>query len=243
MESEKLPIRLIEAIWSENKDTACINHQEKILEILESTDIICIPKMYNAIRMSHKANYVFVPTKLKPNHEGVHILNASIDKCNGKSPTLCFVFTDKFMPPAIFTRVQAACIEEFKILEISGKCMLFHQTAIFQLNKTFDFHLEQFKHTIRVSVVSDSEENINTHLCKSMLTFLEEKLDEITEIYHGFEKTSDVPFYKAIQCEIAEGKLYALIPWEDLVASAKYRCKGHDHSTLNFEHHYTIKDR
>jgi len=136
MVSAKLHKGLIEAIWSENKDITFVNHKEKILEILESTDIICIPKIYNAFGMSQKVDYAFFPTMLKPNHEGVPILNASIEQLQGKSSTLCFVFKDNFMPPAVFATVQVACIKEFRILEISGKYMFFHQTAIFQLNKT-----------------------------------------------------------------------------------------------------------
>jgi len=225
MESGRLHKNLIEAVWSRNKDKTFIQHKDKILEILESTDIVCSPKVYSADGKLQQQDYILVPSMLKPNQQALSFVKKAVARFQEKTPTLCFVFKDNFMPPAVFSRVQTACAKEFRIREVSGNRYLFYKVGIFQLNKTHDFLLQQFQHTIRITIGITEPGSVNPHICEAVMTFLEENLRQITQLYHESGIKSNLLFEKTIQCYAAKKSLEALLPLDNLAST--HLCRKH----------------
>jgi len=59
------------------------------------------------------------------------------------------------------------------------------------------------------------------------MSFLEESLKDIAKLYCPSGKEADLPFFKAIQCNQAEGKLDGLNKWEEISGKKNIFCEEH----------------
>jgi len=202
--------KLIEYIWLHETERSFFENRKALLDILDSTDIISKVKVYDNNGKLQEQKYVLVPSMLKPNDASEIYLSRSLEHYKTRTPSLCFVFKENFMPPAIFPRLQAACTGQYSIKQIDRRFLLFHQYAVFKLSSTCVFCIEQVQHAIRITVMSTQEGDILSHMCQCLLLFLEEKLKDIVQLYRRSMKSADLPYYKAIQCSQMETKLGSL---------------------------------
>ncbi|KAH3695990.1 uncharacterized protein LOC127862252 [Dreissena polymorpha] len=96
-----------------------------------------------------------------------------------KTPVLCFVFVENFMPPSFFHRLVAVCIRTWPISKEGGKDLLYNGLAVFDIGPT-DFLTIWFKDHIiyaRISsITSNAITDLDFELCQKVRLLLRRSL-------------------------------------------------------------------
>ncbi|XP_052774866.1 uncharacterized protein LOC128213275 isoform X2 [Mya arenaria] len=221
--------RLLEAIF-EHSDRRIRENADVVVEYMKHLDIIAKPIHWGDHDEQVKKEVQDDTSYVDPNNRGpicskFYILPCLLNAKKGdweeitKPPVwlntqaLCFVFRDKFMPPAIFHRLLAFCIRTWEIAKSEGKRLLYKGFGVFKV-KQAQLRLWYFDHIIyaRMSFLSNdnymkqkeeqySEKAINRCDCQYVRGQLYRALTAILEILpRSKHVTKTSPFEEYIQC-------------------------------------------
>ncbi|KAH3844005.1 uncharacterized protein LOC127877278 [Dreissena polymorpha] len=101
-------------------------------------------------------DFHIVPCRLK-NPPPPIVQFTSPENCK-KTPVLCFVFIDNFMPPSFFHRLVAVCIRTWPISQQKGKNLLYNGLAVFEIRATYRLTIWYKDHIIYARISSCSKE-------------------------------------------------------------------------------------
>ena len=146
-----------------------------------------------------------------------------------KTSVLCFVFSGEFLPPAIFHRLVAVCINQWPVSMRQKKFLLFRGLAVFSLTPTMELVIWMHDHVIycRVVVYTIMGKGIPSDLCREARAFIKTTLQELLGIYRDKWIISELPFEEYIHCDQAMDPLLGLLAVKDLASSREMVCKAH----------------
>ena len=144
-----------------------------------------------------------------------------------KTSVLCYVFSGEFLPPAIFHRLVAVCINWWPVSTRQRQFLLFRGLAVFSLTPTMELAIWMHDYVIfcRVVFYAIMGKGIPSDLCQEARAFIKNTLQELLGIYR--DKWTVLPFEEYIHCDQAEDPLLGLITVEDLISKGEVVCKAH----------------
>jgi len=176
-----------------------------------------------------QCDFYVVPCQLQP------IPDADIEKfTNPKSwetsHALCFVFKDKFMPPATFHRLLVACMREWEIAKTKDTFMLYNKFGAFKTSDRSQLRLWYYDHIIYAKMVFQStkkqgDDAIDTEQCQNSRRVLYENLMAILGLLPrsaNMEKT--IPFEEYIQCRKLTKHNTGLFKVNDCIVKDEFAC-------------------
>ncbi|KAH3689069.1 uncharacterized protein LOC127864138 [Dreissena polymorpha] len=101
-------------------------------------------------------DFHIVPCRLKKPPPPI-VQFTSPEDCK-KTPVLCFVFIDNFMPPSFFHRLVAVCIRTWPIGQQNGKNLLYNGLAVFEIRATYRLTIWYKDHIIYARISSCKKE-------------------------------------------------------------------------------------
>ena len=108
-----------------------------------------------------------------------------ITRLEGVSHTsvFCMVSINKFLPPAIFQKLLAMCITEWRIVEQQGKKLIFCGFCKFNLDDASHYKLKVFlvNYAIHARIVSLVEKEPDRAFCQRVQEFLVKSLRSILQ--------------------------------------------------------------
>ncbi|KAH3863904.1 uncharacterized protein LOC127866665 [Dreissena polymorpha] len=96
-----------------------------------------------------------------------------------KTPVLCFVFCEKFMPPSFFHRLVAVCIRTWPISISGNENNLYNGLAVFDLRPAYTFTIWYRDHIIYARISSCSKKHdldVDFKLCQEVRHILRKSL-------------------------------------------------------------------
>ena len=146
-----------------------------------------------------------------------------------KTSVLCYVFRGEFLPPAIFHRLVAVCINRWPVSTRQKQFLLFRGLAVFSLTPTMELAIWMHDHVIycRSVFYTTMGKGIPSDLCQEARTFIENMLQELLGIYRDKWSVSVLPFEEYIHCDQAKDPLLGLIAVKDLASKEEVVCKAH----------------
>jgi len=150
-------------------------------------------------------NFYIVPCQLKagPNDSEMAELTRPVDwQC---TPVLCFVFKDGFMPPAIYHRLLAACLQKWPIAKIKNRHVMYNGLGGFKTGKSSELRLWYHDHIIYARMIFMSKKQMDESAaseCGNVRMVLHEKLMAILGLLPRSKHISKgTPFEEYLQCE------------------------------------------
>lgn len=171
------------------------------------------------------ADFYIVPLLLKSTPKKSSISTLINPDCILKTPVLCIVFSDGFMPPSIFHRLLAVCIRRWTIVEQDEQCLLFNGLAVFYIDTTSTLSVWFHDNIIYARVFF--YDKINEALCTQIQQFLTQNLKAILSILPRESRIIEImPFEEYIQCsritQFEPGK--GMLKLRDFVYNDTQRC-------------------
>lgn len=190
----KLHPELIEIVWSKHPDKKFLENKNFLLMLLTKIEIIAKPKTYNDGKDICQKFY-FVPCMLgeAPNGLPERIFATSQIKIR----PLCFVFCHNFLPPAVFFRLLASCLQRFSIASYENASFLYTKVAVFRIDLHTLFALEHLNNIIRLQIIGNSN-NLSMGMLSGLRKFIFETISNITEFYTPVKQNA--LFTPAFQC-------------------------------------------
>ncbi|XP_052782377.1 uncharacterized protein LOC128218729 [Mya arenaria] len=166
------------------------------------------------------------------------------------TPALCFVFNDKFMPPAVFHRLLAASIRTWEIAKYSTdaneQTLLFNGIGVFKTSALSQLRLWYQDHNIyfRIAFMTsqvDSEKAIDTFTCQTVRRTLNKHLRAILGLLPRSRSAKGVlPFEEYVQCPKLDTHNHGLFRVNDFIIEDEKTCS--DHHALGEAHVLTKAD-
>ena len=146
-----------------------------------------------------------------------------------KTSVLCYMFKGEFLPPAIFHRLVAVCINRWPVSTRQKQFLLFRGLAVFSLTPTMELAIWMHDHVIycRVVFYTIMGKGIPADLCQEARTFIKNTLQDLLGIYRDKWTVSVLPFEEFIHCVQAKDPLLGLIAVKDLTTNKEVVCKAH----------------
>ncbi|XP_060083580.1 uncharacterized protein LOC132562824 [Ylistrum balloti] len=217
---------MVEEIF--RKDARFCPLKEHVLGLMERLDILSRPSVYEDAEKNHPTlqEFYFVPSLLQDKLTDC-LLNRYICRTN-RTPFLCFVFKNNFLPPAVFHRLLAACLSKYPVAKQGNQLLMFCGCGIFDLNHGLTRLVVAFyDNIIQIGLFRYSEKNLapEASLCESVQKFVTETLKRVLGRY-----CMNLPFTLSLKCE--QSQLLSnegLLSVEDLTSGGdKIVCHGHD---------------
>ncbi|KAH3864015.1 uncharacterized protein LOC127866715 [Dreissena polymorpha] len=215
-------------------------NRDHILEYMEYLDVMAKPLKFEDAEgtneQSDAAGYLnptflefhIVPCRLK--NPPPPIAQFTAPEHREKTPVLCFVFVDNFMPPSFFHRLVAVCIRTWCISKENGQYLLFNGLAVFEMGKTSFLTIWYKDHIIYARISSCSKEctlELEFKLCEEVRIKLRESLHNF--VGQTLEKPrTPTGFEEYIQCpKIKKDSLYnvGLFRLADFMYNRELTCK------------------
>ncbi|XP_052783000.1 uncharacterized protein LOC128219227 [Mya arenaria] len=165
------------------------------------------------------------------------------------TPALCFVFNDKFMPPAVFHRLLAASIRTWEIAKCkigaNEQTLLFNGIAVFKTSPLSQLRLWYQDHNIYAKTAfmfqDDSEEEIDAYTCQTVRRTLHKHIMAIYRLVPQARSVENpIPFEEYVQCPKLTTHKHGLFRVNDFIIEDKKICS--DHHALGEAHIITKAD-
>jgi len=179
-------------------------------------------------------DFYVVPCQLQPKPD------ADIEKLTNPknwetSHALCFVFKDKFMPPATFHRLLVACMREWEIAKTNDTFMLYNNFGAFKTSDRSQLRLWYYDHIIYAKMVFQStktqgDDAIDTDHCQNNRRILYENLMAILGLLpRSSNMNKTTPFEEYIQCRKLIKHNIGLVKVNDCRVKDEFVCAdGHE---------------
>lgn len=214
---------LIDYVWQLEANHQFYENKTHLLGLMEKIDIIAKPVKISSDHSDHVQFYLS-PCLLRKSFPEEDLLLLTKEATH--SPTLCYVFTDKFVPPAVFHRLLAACIGKWQIIQRREKLMIFCGCGMFSTkDQCGRFLIKQNDHVIQLQAhyFGDSS-NLETGICVEIREFITSRLNTIIEHFH-----QNMPYSVCIKCDNASSDPFdGLIEVNELLQSQRVPCDNHN---------------
>ena len=146
-----------------------------------------------------------------------------------KTANLCYVFSGEFLPPAVFHRLIAVCINEWPVSTREKEFLLYRGLAVFCLTPSMELAIWIHEHVIfcRMVLYTTMDTGIPGVTCSKTRLFISDTLQKLLGIYKDKWSTVILPFEEYIQCDQVKDPLLGLIAVKDLVSKTEAVCKDH----------------
>jgi len=178
-------------------------------------------------------DFYFVPCQLQPKPDD-NIEKLTNPKNWTTSHALCFVFKDKFMPPATFHRLLVACMREWEIAKSNDTFMLYNRFGAFKTCNRSQLRLWYYDHIIYAKMVfqprkAQGGDAIDTELCQNSRRILYENLMAILGLLpRSSSLTKPTPYEEYIQCPNLTKHNQGLFKVNDCIVKDEFACAdGH----------------
>ena len=236
----KLSPVLLNSIISGNDSLA--DYKDEVINYMEHLDIMAQPSIYTTNDelangdskaddevMKERMDFHIVPCMLsaKPPQK---VMNQVIHPDHAlKTSILCFVFSGEFLPPAIFHRLVAVCINKWPVSTREKQFLLYRGLAVFSLTPSIELAIWIHDHIIfgRMILYSSMDTKISDVTCLETRTFISATLQNLLGIYKDKWSTVILPFEEYIHCDKTTEPLSGLIAVKDLVDNKEVVCKAH----------------
>jgi len=193
-------------------------------------------------------DFYIVPCQLqtKPNQDIEKLTNPENWH---QTQALCFVFKDKFMPPATFHRLVVACMREWEIAQTNGAFMVYNRFGAFKTSQRSQLRLWYWDHIIYAKMVfqSQKEENddaIDPNTCQNCRRILYENLMAILGLLpRSSNITKSTPFEEYIQCPKLSKHNQGLFKVNDCIVKHEFACADDhkDNESHSMNKHVVLK--
>jgi len=152
-----------------------------------------------------------------------------------KTQALCFVFKDRFMPPATFHRLLVACMRHWEIAKTKGSMMLYNGFGAFKTCPRSQLRLWFHDHIIYARMVFQSEKYkderaIDTEKCQGCRRVLYANLMAILGLLPRSKNlTKTTPYEEYIQCQKLTKHNKGLFRVNDFLVDEEIPCED-DHA-------------
>lgn len=146
-----------------------------------------------------------------------------------KTSVLCFVFNGKFLPPIIFHRLIAVCINKWPLSVREDQFLLYRGFAVFNLTPSVELAVWMADYIIfcRIILYTSTDKGIPHELGIEARKFIVCTLQELLGIYKDKWSMALLPFEEHIHCDQVKDPQLGLIPVKDLVSETEIVCKAH----------------
>ncbi|KAL3887960.1 hypothetical protein ACJMK2_000345, partial [Sinanodonta woodiana] len=221
----------LDVIWTKENNPEFHDNKDHILRLMEQLNIIAIPRIFSEEGNTTKEeNYFLAPCMLQE-ETPVEVISPKPNTQMESSPVLCYVFTDNFLPSAIFHRLVATCIAHWPVAkkkkEHREENLIFCGCCVFQLDKKHKLTLHFREHVIflRVTRMGIKDKTPFSKLCIEVREFITTNLLKIIG-YLG----KGLKFEYFIQCPEYNGvSINSLIPVSELKDELEVSCEFDDH--------------
>ncbi|KAL3892357.1 hypothetical protein ACJMK2_004570 [Sinanodonta woodiana] len=225
-EKGKLTPELIDAIWTKERHPEFHDNKEHILRVMEQLNIVAKPSFYGEDGGKIKEKYLLAPCMLRQKTP-IDVIRPRENTQLESTPVLCFVFNGKYLPPAVFHRLLAACLAQWSIARMKSQNLIFCGCCVFELDVHHRLTLYSRDYTIfaRVTRMGITEKTPSSTLCIAAKEFINLKLSEITGHFGQC-----LQYELHIQCTqfIGEDSIDSLIPVKLLQENNEVTCHSHD---------------
>ncbi|KAL3888112.1 hypothetical protein ACJMK2_000492 [Sinanodonta woodiana] len=178
-----LSSELIDAVWTKEKYPELHAHKDHMLLIMEQLNIIAKPRAFSEVGEKIES-YFLTPCMLRQESPR-EIISPEQDPMLVRTPVLCCVFTGKFLPPAIFHRLIAACITRWPVAKKKGTSehLIFCGLCVFNLDLFHRLTLHCKNHIVfaRITRLVVNEDKVpDAMLCSKVRKFITLNLSKIT---------------------------------------------------------------
>ncbi|XP_052801366.1 uncharacterized protein LOC128232066 [Mya arenaria] len=215
-------------------------------ERVQQDDNSCVDPNYRGpicAPLNSGTNFHILPCQLKakPTDDLEKITNPPNRQ---NTEALCFVFKDNFMPPAIFHRLLAACIRNWKIATLDRKNMMYNSFGVFRVNSQAQLRVWYVDHIVyaRMSFMSKlKKQAIDSGVCTDVRRVLYSNLMAILGLLprsKNFAKTT--PYEEHIQCPEINEPGVGLFRVNALLTDGEICCDDHkmgDEHTMQTDEH------
>ena len=240
-----LEVDLAKAVWEKDTKYEFYANHETILHFLEKLDIIVKGSIVSSQDgRKEQLPFYFVPCLVKesPNPE---ILKMPKNVPHARStPVLCLAFEEKFLPPAVFSRVVAGFLSRWPIARQGSKTLLFCGCAVFEVKhekKGQDRHrmtlfFRQAKIGVRITRYTKSpDKTVDNQICNTVRRVLVSAVRQELTRYRKVSKEDKLFSYK-LQCMDTEelDQLHeGLLDLDDLIEAIEsdFFCEAHSDMT------------
>ncbi|KAH3847039.1 hypothetical protein DPMN_089351 [Dreissena polymorpha] len=167
------------------------HNSEHVLQYMEHLDVMAKPLKEEDIEPTdlqhHQQDTVDLAVHLNPHFVDFHIVPCRLKKppppiaqftspelCK-KTPVVCFVFVQNFMPPSFFHRLVAVCIRTWPISRAGRKNLLYNGLAAFDMTETYVLTIWYNDHIIYARITSctnDMISGLNFEKCQEVRLIL-----------------------------------------------------------------------
>ncbi|KAL3888025.1 hypothetical protein ACJMK2_000408 [Sinanodonta woodiana] len=228
-ETGKLTHNLIDAIWSEDNKQEFRKNKDLILLLMEQLNIIATPRVFSEKRKETKEEDCFLVPCMLQQKTPEEIISPKPNSQMESSSVLCYVFTGKFLPSAIFHRLVAACIAHWPIAKYTKEHreenLIFCGCCVFEPDRLYELTLLFKEHVIflRVARMGIKDKTPSSKLCIKVREFITTNLEKIIG-YLG----EGLKFEYFIQCPEYNGIcINSMIPVCELKQYTEVSCKLH----------------
>lgn len=217
-DSAILKDELIQEIWKDEKGGCFHKDCDVLLSYMEKLDIIARPKIKHENGSSLVTDYYLVPSLLR--QKGIKTPNIEPGReYRQRTPVLCFVFQEGFIPPMVFQRMLGACLASYSVLSMGNEVQIFRDLGIFRLDSKhwFIFWLQQ--NIMKVKVINLVESKVEPPLCDKLRRFLNTQLDR--ELCRYQQNTS---FSVCVECLTPNRVSSHLLNCKELLKAEKLPC-------------------
>ncbi|MEW8548233.1 MAG: COR domain-containing protein, partial [Candidatus Thiodiazotropha sp.] len=137
-----------------------------------------------------------------------------------KTSVLCYVFSGKFLPPVIFHRLIAVCINKWPLSVRGEQFLLYRGLAVFNLTPSIELAVWMNEYVIfcRIILYTSMDKGIPPELCVETRKFIVVTLQKLLGIYKDKWSIAVLPFEEHIHSNQVKDPLKGLIPVKDLVS-------------------------
>ncbi|KAK3582802.1 hypothetical protein CHS0354_035739 [Potamilus streckersoni] len=226
-EKGKLTQELIDAVWTKEKNPEFYNNKEHILLVMEKLNIITKTRSFSEDgKEVEKEDYFLAPCMLRQEMPK-EVISPKPHHQMESSSVLCYVFIEKFLPPPIFHRLLAACLDCWPIAKEGSQHLIYCGCCVFRIDQSHKLTLYTRNYIIFARVTRVDKRMPSSKLCISVREFIEEMLSKIINyLYHN------LAFECCIRCpESSEDCLKGVIPVSRLNVS-ELKCPFHGHHLI-----------
>ncbi|OWF44162.1 uncharacterized protein LOC110458736 isoform X2 [Mizuhopecten yessoensis] len=194
--SGKLYLGMVDAIFR-REDRFC-EHKGHILGLMERLHIIShhVGNTDDDKSDTSEKEFYFVPSLLKDNVTECKM--ETYVKGTNRTPYLCYVFKNNFLPTAVFHRLVAACLSKYSVAKQGKQFLIFCGCGIFDLNGGLTRLVVTFyDNIIQIGLFRFSREKCapETSTCVLVRQFVTETLERVLGRYH-----MNLPFTLHLKC-------------------------------------------
>ena len=174
-------------------------------------------------------DFYIVPCQLqtKPNEEIEKLTNPE-----NWFPTqaLCFVFKDRFMPPATFHRLVVACMREWEIAQTNGAFLVYNRFGAFKTSPRSQLRLWYWDHIIYAQMFFQSKKGqnddaVDPDTCQNCRRTLYDNLMAILGLLpRSSNMMKSLPYEEYIQCPRLKNHNKGLLKVNDCIVYDECTC-------------------